>query len=88
MKGLIYRHTLEDYDYFMMSTQAIGADIIGMAETNMAWQHHHLRASLTSRARNHFGDTNISFGYPDAIIDSVLDKEALIIGGSITTTTG
>jgi hypothetical protein len=48
VKGLTYSYTGEDYDYYMMSTQAIGADIIGMAETNTAWQHHHLQASLPS----------------------------------------
>ena len=71
-----------------MSTQAIGADIIGMAETNTAWQHHHLRASLTSRASKHFGATNISFGCPDATVDLVPDKETFQSGGSITMTTG
>ena len=39
-----------------MSTQTIGADIIGMGKTNTAWQHHHLQASLTSWAWKHFGE--------------------------------
>ena len=57
-------------------------------ETNTAWQHHHLRASLTSRERKHFGATNVSFGYPDTTTDPVPDKEIFQSGGSITMTTG
>ena len=52
VKGLTYSHTGEDCNYYLMNTQTIGADIIGMAETNTAWQHHHLQASLTSQAQN------------------------------------
>ena len=88
VKGLTYSHTGEDYVYYMTSTQAIGADIIGMAETNTAWQHHQLQASLTSWAQKHFGATNISFGYPDATTDPVPDKETFQFGGSITLKTG
>jgi hypothetical protein len=71
----------------MMSTQAIGNEIIGMAKTNTAWQHHHHRASLTSWAQKHFGATSISFGYPGATMDPIPDKERFQPGGSITMTT-
>jgi hypothetical protein len=87
VKGLTYSYTGEDYDYYMMSTQAIGADIIGMAETNTAWQHHHLRSLFNSRAIKHFGATKISYGYPDDQIDLVPERETFQSGGSVTMTT-
>ncbi len=52
VKGLTYSHTGEDYDYYMTSTQAIGADIVGMAETNTAWQHIHLRSCSHQELEN------------------------------------
>lgn len=88
MKGLTHSHTGEDYDYYTTSLQAIGTNIVGMAETNTAWQHHHLQDSFASRARQHYGPTKISFGYPDTITDLVPEKETYQSGRSITMTTG
>ena len=87
VKGLTYSFTGEDYDYYMTSTQAIGADIIGMAETNTAWQHHHLRTLFSSRAGKHFGTAKVSFGFPTEAIDAVPEKETFQSGGSITMST-
>ena len=72
----------------MSSTQAIGADIIGMAETNTAWQHTHLRSLFTSRAGKHYGAAKISFGYPIETIDPVPERETYQSGGNTTMTTG
>ncbi|KAI2511593.1 hypothetical protein MHU86_2847 [Fragilaria crotonensis] len=88
VKGLTHSYTGEDYDYYMTSLQAIGADIIGMAETNTAWQHQHLRDMFASRARKHYGNAKISYGYPDATTDPVPEKETFQSGGSLTMTTG
>ena len=88
VKGLTHSYTGEDYVYYMTSVQAIGADIIGMAETNTAWQHQHLRDMFASRARKHYGTTKISCGYSDATTDPVPEKETFQSGGSLTMTTG
>jgi hypothetical protein len=87
VKGLTYSFTGEDYDYYMTSTQAFGTDIIGMAETNTAWQHHHLRTLFASRAGKHFGAAKLSFGFPTEAIDEVPEKETFQLGGSITMST-
>ena len=86
--GLICCHTGEDYDYCMTSTQAIGADIIGMAETNMALQQHQLHTSLAQQAQKHFGATKTSFGFPDTTTNPVPDKETFQSGRSLTMITG
>ena len=87
VKGLTYSHSGKDYDYDMMSTQAIDADIIGMARTNsMAISP---PPSITCfMGKKHFGAANVSFGYPDATINRVPDKETFQSGGSTTMTTG
>ncbi len=88
MKGLTHSHTGEYYDYYMTSLQAIGADIMGMAETDTTWQHRHLQDHFALRARKHCGQTKISFGYPDVTTDPVSEKETFQSGGSLITTTG
>ena len=63
-KGLTYSSTREDYDYYFTCTKSIGADIIGMAETNTAWQHPYLRFLFNSRARKHYSLIKTNFSSP------------------------
>ena len=87
-KGLTYSATGEDYDYYLTCTQSIGADLIGMSETNTAWQHPHLRNLFTSRARRHFSSIKASFSSPSPAIDPVPEKETFQSGGTVTLSTG
>ena len=87
-KGLTYSSTGEDYDYHMTCTKAIGADMIGMAETDTAWQHAHLRFSFISRARKHYPLNKTVFSSPSGEVDLIPEKETFQSGGTITMTTG
>ena len=86
-KGLSYSSTGEDYDYYLPCTKSIGADIIGMAETNTAWQHHHLRQLFTARSRQHYQIAKPSFGFPSNDIDPIPERETYQSGGTITLST-
>jgi hypothetical protein len=86
-KGLTYSSTGEDYDYYLSCTKSIGANIIGMAETNTAWQHHHLRQLFTARTHQHFQIAKTSFSSPSIEIDPIPEKETFQSGGTITLST-
>ena len=87
-KGLTYSSTGEDYDYYLTCTKSLGANIIGMAETNTSWQHPHLRYLFSSRARKHYHLIKATFSSPTSEIDPVPEKETFQSGGTITLTTG
>ena len=87
-KGLTYSSAGEDYDYYLTCTKSLGANIIGMAETNTSWQHPHLRYLFSSRARKHYQLIKATFSSPTPAIDPVPEKETFQSGGTITLTTG
>ena len=86
-KGLTYSSTGEDYDYYLSCTKSLGADIIGMAETNTAWQHHHLRQLFNTRAHQHYQMAKTSFSSPSVEIDPIPERETFQSGGTITLST-
>ena len=86
-KGLSYSATGEDYNYYMTCTKALGADIIGMAETNTAWQHPHLRFHFTACARRHYPLMKAAFSSPTKEVDPIPEKETFQSGGTTMLTT-
>lgn len=84
VKGLTYSTTGEDYAYYLSCTASIGADIIGMAETNTAWSHYHLRQSLHQQSRKQYQQHKISFSFPIPDIDPVPETETFQAGGTLT----
>ena len=58
-----------------------------MAETKTAWTHPHLRNLFTSRARQHFNTTKVSFSSASGTIDPIPEKEMYQSGGTITLST-
>ena len=88
VKGLTYSASGEDYDYYLSSTRALGADLVGMAETNTAWSHPHLRSLFQSRARQHMKRVKVTFSSPNPTIDPIPDTETFQSGGTVTFSTG
>ena len=84
VKGLSYTATGEDYEYYIASTTDIGADIVGMAETNTAWQHRHLRQAFRAKLQRHHRISKVTFSSPTQAIDPVPEKESFQAGGTIT----
>jgi hypothetical protein len=68
--------------------QSLEADIVGMAETNTAWVHPHLRLFFQSRARQHLKSAKVSFSSPTHTIDPIADKEIFQSGGTVTLSSG
>ena len=87
VKGLTYTNTGEDYAYYLSNTALLGSDIIGMAETNSAWCHSHLRNTIHTQARKQFTQHRISFSSPSHTLDPMPDTESFQAGGTITLTT-
>ena len=87
VKGLTYTPTGEDYAYYLDCTSNIGADIVGMAETNSAWEHFHLRNTFTSTARKQFALHKVSYSSPTTEIDPIPDTESFQSGGTLTIAT-
>ena len=79
VKGLTYTTTGEEYAYYLSCTSSLGADIIGMAETNSAWLHSHLRQSLQQYHRH-----KVNFSSPLPEIDPIPDTETFQAGGTLT----
>jgi hypothetical protein len=65
----------------------MGVDIAGMAETNTAWVHPHLRSLLSARARKQYHSAKLSFSSPSQIIDPIPEKETYQSGGTVTLST-
>ena len=84
VKGLTYSHTGEDYAYYLSCTASMGADIIGMAETNSAWSHSHLRNSFHQQSRKQYHQHKIAFSSPLPEIDPVPETETFQAGGTVT----
>jgi hypothetical protein len=84
VKGLTYTNTGEDYAYYLSCTSSLGADIIGMAETNSAWTHHHLRNSFHKHARGQYHQHKTDFSSPSQTTDPIPDKEPFQAGGTLT----
>jgi hypothetical protein len=75
----------EDYNYVTTNLVDIQADIIGLAETNTAWQHPFLRQTFQKAVRQHGAPlTKISFGSPNKTIDDIPVSETFQAGGSTT----
>ena len=86
-KGLSYSATGEDYNYYLTCTKALGADIIGMAETNTAWQHPHLRFHFNACARRHYPLMKAVYSSPTSEIDPIPEKDTFQSGGTAMLTT-
>ena len=84
VKGLTYSASGEDYDYYLSCTRNLEVDIVGMAETNTAWVHPHLRSLFISRARKHFLMAKVSFSSPTQHIDPIPVNETYQSGGTTT----
>ena len=65
----------------------IKSDISGMAETNTAWQHYHLRADYNQKARKHFIMVRTAFSSPTHKIDPISEHKSFQAGGTITMAT-
>ncbi len=87
VKGLTCTTTGEDYGYYFSSVSALGADIIGMAETNSAWTHFHLRQTFHASARKQYHSHKVSFSSPSAEVDPIPEKESYQSGGTLTLAT-
>ena len=86
VKGLTYSATGEDYNYYLSSLMPLQSDIVGMAETNTAWTHPHLKALFKARANQQFQSAKISFSSPNSDIDPILTNETYQSGGTLTMT--
>jgi hypothetical protein len=87
VKGLTYSATGEDYDYNLLHISSIDSNITGMAETNTAWAHPHLRSAFTSRAKGHLTMSCwVSFSSPSSEIDPMPETESYQAGGATTFT--
>lgn len=75
VKGLSYTTTREDYQYVFQSLNDIQIDIVGLAETNSAWQHNFLRNELTVASKSIGAGivTRTSFASPSKAIDNHWD---------------
>ena len=76
IKGLTYSATGQDYEYYTSCIANIDADITGMAETNSAWQHHHLKSKFQTSIKKHFPMTKIAYSSPSVAIDPMPEKES------------
>lgn len=87
VKGLTYSTTGEDYAYYFSCATSLGADIIGMAETNSAWSHYHLQHSLHTTAKKQFNQHKIAYSSPSTDIDPIPENETFQSGGTLTIAT-
>ena len=84
VEGLTYTTTGEDYAKYLSCTSSLGADIIGMAETNSAWSHSHLRHSLHQQSRKQYHQHKVNFSSPLPEIDPIPDTETFQASGTLT----
>jgi hypothetical protein len=84
VKGLTYTTSGEDYAYYLSCVKNIGADIMGMAETNSAWTHFHLRNSFHDIAKKQYNSHKVSFSSPSIEVDPIPETEHYQSGGTIT----
>ena len=87
-KGLTYSKPPTDFEYYFSNLHDIKVDIAGMAETNIAWQHHYIRSELSTCVRKLHGSTRLSYGYPNTEIDPMEGKDTYHAGGSVTAVLG
>jgi hypothetical protein len=87
VRGLTYSATGEDYGYYLSCVSSLGADIIGMAETNSAWEHSHIRTTFHATARKQFQSHKVHFSSPSKDIDPMPDTESFQSGGTLTLAT-
>ena len=86
VKGLTHSSTGEDYDYYLSCVSDLDADIVGMAETNTAWDHPYLRQAISSRLKRHYQMSRVSFSSPSHTVDPMPDTESYQAGGTATFT--
>ena len=87
VKRLTYSTTDEDYAYYLDCTSTIGADIIGITETNSAWEHFHMRNTFSSIARKQFSLHKASHSSPKTAINPIPETESFQAGGTLTLAT-
>jgi hypothetical protein len=84
-KGLMYSSTGQDYNYYLSCIAAIdSAVIMGIAETDTAWQYPHLRSAFADKMKKQFHISNIAYSSPTHKIDPVPEKESFQSGGTVT----
>ena len=84
VKGLSYNNSFDDYKYYFSSLRAYAVDISGLAETNTAWQHAHLRHDVRKVVHGQYRQSKLIFGSPDPSIDKCAPNEVYQSGGSMT----
>lgn len=72
----------------MNALQSIHADVAGLAETNTAWQHPHLRDDFNNVVRRFHRQNKTAFGSPSIAVDPIPTSESYQAGGSITLVVG
>ena len=83
VKGLTYCTSGVDYDFYFASINSmIGPDICGMAETNTAWQHFHLRSAFKQSSNRHFPLTKEAYSSPSHEVDPILERTSFQAGHS------
>jgi hypothetical protein len=87
VKGLSYSTSGQNYGYYLSCIANIDADITGMAETNSAWQHHHLQSKFKANVHRQFQMAKISFSSPSQEIDPMPENESYQAGGTVTLAT-
>lgn len=89
IKGLSHSSNSDDYQYVMQQLAEIQVDIIGMAETNTAWQHSFLRHELHAAIQaSGIRLAKVNFASPSYQVDNLPPTETFQAGGSITATLG
>ena len=88
VKGLTHSSSGEDYKYYLSSLHDLSVDIAGLAETNSAWYHPHLKSDFKQCVQRQFGNHRVSFGHPSPEVDPPHFRETFQAGGSATIATG
>ena len=84
VKGLTYSTSGQDYEYYISCIANIDADITGMAETNSAWQHHHIKTKSQASIRRHYQTSKISYSSPSREVDPMPENESFQPGSTVT----
>ena len=86
--GLTHSTTLEDYRYYHQCLQALSVDVVGLAETNTCWSHHHLSADFRQATHRFYRQSKICFGAVSPSVDPCSQTETFQSGGNVTAVLG
>ena len=88
VKGLTHSTTLEDYRYYHQCLNGLSVDVIGLAETNTCWSHHHLSSDFRLATQRFHRQSKIIFGSASPAIDLCPQNESFQSGGNLTAVFG